>query len=71
VRYTPTLTFELDGVMENAQQIEGLLAIAKEKDAEVAAKAIGAEHAGDVNPYKEDETDDEDGDEPEAGHPAP
>jgi ribosome-binding factor A len=72
VRYTPTLTFELDGVMENAQQIEGLLAIAKEKDAEVAAKAIGAEHAGEANPYKEDEVDEdedsEDGDEPEAGH---
>jgi ribosome-binding factor A len=75
VRYTPTLKFELDGVMENAQQIESLLAIAKEKDAEVAAKAVGAEHAGDANPYKEDEEDEdedsEDGDEPEAGNSTP
>ena len=74
VRYTPTLTFELDGVMENAQQIEGLLALAKEKDAEVAAKAVGAAHAGDANPYKEDddeEDEDEDEDEDDTEQSAP
>ncbi|GAA0970335.1 30S ribosome-binding factor RbfA [Actinocorallia libanotica] len=61
VRHTPSLAFELDGVIENAHHIEELLAKAKEQDAEVAAKAVGARHAGDANPYKaDDEGDDED-----------
>ena len=70
IRHTPSLTFELDGVMENAHHIEELLAKAKEQDAEVAAKAVGARHAGDSNPYKleedEEEQDAEDGDEDES-----
>jgi len=65
VRYTPSLTFELDGVMENAHHIEELLAKAKEQDAEVAAKAVGAQHAGDANPYKADDEDELDEDEDE------
>ncbi|GAA3237834.1 30S ribosome-binding factor RbfA [Actinocorallia longicatena] len=66
IRHTPSLTFELDGVMDNALQIEELLAKAKQADAEVAAKAVGAEHAGDANPYKIDEDDlEEDEDEEE------
>ncbi len=60
IRHTPSLTFELDGVMENAHHIERLLAQAKEQDAEVAAKAVGARHAGDANPYKTDEEAEED-----------
>lgn len=56
IRHTPSLTFELDGVIENAHHIEQLLAKAKEQDAEVAAKAVGARHAGEANPYKSDES---------------
>ncbi|MCD0453620.1 30S ribosome-binding factor RbfA [Actinocorallia sp. API 0066] len=59
IRHTPSLTFVPDEVIENAHHIEQLLAKAKEQDAEVAAKAVGATHAGDANPYKSDEEDDE------------
>jgi ribosome-binding factor A len=69
VRHTPSLTFELDGVMENAHHIEELLARAKEQDAEIAARAAGARPAGDPNPYRlpededrEDDDEDEDDD---------
>ncbi|WP_106398145.1 30S ribosome-binding factor RbfA [Actinocorallia populi] len=63
VRHTPSLVFELDGVMENAHHIEELLAKAKEQDAEVAAKAVGARHAGDANPYKAESDEDEEDEE--------
>lgn len=69
VRHTPSLTFELDEVMENAHQIEELLAKAKENDAAVAAASVGAQHAGDTNPYKIDDEDEEDEDD-EDGEPS-
>lgn len=69
VRHTPSLTFELDEVMENAHQIEELLAKAKENDAAVAAASVGAQHAGDANPYKIDDEDEEDEDD-EDGEPS-
>ncbi|MDX6743410.1 30S ribosome-binding factor RbfA [Actinocorallia sp. A-T 12471] len=63
IRHTPSLTFVPDEVIENAHHIEQLLAKAKEQDAEVAAKAVGAAHAGDANPYKSDEDDELEDDE--------
>jgi len=65
VRHTPSLTFELDGVMENAHHIEELLAKAKEQDAEIAARAVGARPAGDANPYRFPEDGDGEDDEDE------
>ncbi|MEV5571536.1 30S ribosome-binding factor RbfA [Spirillospora sp. NPDC052269] len=62
VRHTPSLTFKLDSLMENAAHIDDLLAKARRSDAEVAAAAAGATHAGDANPYKEDADEDEDDD---------
>lgn len=81
-RLTPTLTFVPDEVPENASHIEGILRTAREKDAEVAASAIGAQYAGEADPYKKDEDDEapahevldgydpveEDPDAEEAGH---
>lgn len=63
MRHTPTLEFVLDAVPENARHIEDLLARARESDAEVAARAAGADYAGDPDPYRHD---DEDDDEPVA-----
>jgi ribosome-binding factor A len=63
VRFTPTLTFVADTIPETAQQIEELLAKARELDAEVARRSAGAQHAGDPDPYRvprEDEDDEED-----------
>jgi ribosome-binding factor A len=61
IRLTPTLEFIADAVPENAAHLEGLLAEAAQRDADVAALAATAEYAGDPDPYKhpEDELDDE------------
>lgn len=52
VRFTPTLTFVLDEVQDNAQHIERLLAEARESDAEVARNAASARPAGEPDPYR-------------------
>ena len=58
MRHTPTLEFILDGVPENARQIEDLLEKAKQSDAEVARRAEAASYAGEEDPYKKREADD-------------
>jgi len=64
VRFTPTLTFVMDRVPEDARRIEELLAKAREADAEVARLAANAQPAGDPDPYRRpDDEDDEDDDE--------
>ena len=62
LRHTPTVEFFLDAVPENAQQIEELLARAREADEAVAAQSAGAQYAGEPDPYKKprDEEADED-----------
>lgn len=52
LRHTPTVEFFLDAVPETAQQIDDLLAKARESDEAVAAQAVGAEFAGEADPYK-------------------
>ena len=59
LRFTPTLTFVLDAVPESARQIDDLLAQARSIDAKVAEQAAGATYAGEADPYKHDEDDDE------------
>lgn len=57
-RLTPTLTFVPDEVPVNAAHIEDLLRKTKERDAEIAAAAEGAEYAAGADAYKtEDEAD--------------
>ncbi|WP_298181429.1 30S ribosome-binding factor RbfA [Saccharomonospora sp.] len=64
VRYTPTLTFVPDQLPQDARHIDELLAKAREADAEVARRATGAKPAGEADPYRVKETDeDEDTDE--------
>jgi ribosome-binding factor A len=55
LRFTPTLTFLLDAVPENARQIDNLLAEARSVDAKVAEQAAGATYAGEADPYKHDD----------------
>jgi ribosome-binding factor A len=63
VRFTPTLTFVPDAVPDEARRMEELLARTRESDAEVARRAVGAQPAGDPDPYRrKDEADDQDGD---------
>ncbi|GMA31780.1 30S ribosome-binding factor RbfA [Litorihabitans aurantiacus] len=52
VKFTPTLTFQLDSTPQTAADIAGALRAAQERDAEVAALAAGATYAGDADPYK-------------------
>ena len=52
LRHSPTIEFFLDAVPETARQIEDLLTKARNLDAAVAAQAAGAEYAGDADPYK-------------------
>ena len=59
LRHSPTLTFVLDNVQDHAKQIDELLAAAREADAEVERLAAGAEYAGDPQPYKLEEPDED------------
>jgi ribosome-binding factor A len=52
VRFTPSLTFVLDAIPDTAKQIEDLLAVAAEADAQVEAVRQGARPAGDPDPYR-------------------
>jgi ribosome-binding factor A len=60
IRLTPTIEFIPDEVPEIAAHLNGLLAEAKARDAEVQAIAKAAKFAGDENPYKEPHVDDKD-----------
>lgn len=53
VKFTPTLTFATDVVPEHAKSIDDLLEKAKVADERVQGRAVGASHAGDVDPYRE------------------
>ncbi|QPK82568.1 30S ribosome-binding factor RbfA [Corynebacterium qintianiae] len=52
VRFTPTISFELDTVPEASARMEELLNRARARDAELARLREGAKPAGDGNPYK-------------------
>jgi ribosome-binding factor A len=60
LRHSPSLTFILDNVLDHAKEIDDLLAAARHRDAEVQRLAAGKKYAGDPDPYKA-EDDDEDG----------
>ncbi|WP_336645249.1 30S ribosome-binding factor RbfA [Microbacterium sp. USHLN186] len=59
VRLVPTLEFIPDALPESAGHIADLLREARERDAEVAKLASSATHAGEADPYRrEDEEED-------------
>ena len=55
VRYTPTLSFEVDTVPEASAHMEELLAKTRARDAELAKLREGAAPAGDTDPYRRDD----------------
>lgn len=55
VRFTPTLSFELDTVPEASAHMEDLLARARARDLELAELKKNAQPAGDAHPYKDDD----------------
>ena len=59
MKFTPTIDFVLDAVPDTAKQIDELLHQARSVDARVAQQAASATYAGDADPYKRDEDDDE------------
>ena len=59
IRLTPTLEFVADAIPENAAHIDDLLRQAAEHDAHVAALARSASYAGEADPYRHDDEDEE------------
>jgi ribosome-binding factor A len=63
LRHSPSLAFVLDNVQDQAKHLDDLLAVARDRDAEVQRLAAGAQYAGDPVPYRvDDEEDDADTD---------
>lgn len=60
VRFTPTLRFELDTVPDATRAMDELLARARARDEQVARVAREAEPAGDADPYRRADEEDED-----------
>jgi ribosome-binding factor A len=60
LRHSPTLTFTLDDVQDHVKQIDDLIVVAQQADAEVQRRAAGAQFAGDPQPYKLEKADDDD-----------
>jgi ribosome-binding factor A len=52
LKHSPTLTFVHDDVQENVKHIDELLAAARESDAKVHELAASASYAGDAQPYR-------------------
>jgi ribosome-binding factor A len=55
MKFTPTISFVLDAVPDNARQIDDLLARAHAIDAQVADQAASSSYAGEPDPYKHDD----------------
>ncbi len=68
LKFTPTLEFVPDMLPESVKRIDDLVASALQADQELARARVGAQWAGDPDPYKkpaedsDDEDDDDDGD---------
>ncbi|MBV9096374.1 MAG: 30S ribosome-binding factor RbfA [Streptosporangiaceae bacterium] len=60
LRHTPSLTFVPDMLPDNAKRIEELVTQARHADAEMARAREGARHAGDPDPYRKPQADEDD-----------
>ena len=59
IKHTPSLKFVVDAIPEASAALEGLLRGMRDADAELAKVREGAEYAGDADPYKRDDEDEE------------
>jgi len=64
LKHTPSLAFIHDALPENARHIEEVLERARHADEQVHHLAEHASFAGDADPYRHDDVDGSDGDEP-------
>ena len=60
LRHSPSLAFSMDHVLDNVKEIDDLLAQARHRDQEVQRLAAGKKYAGDPDPYKVEDDEDED-----------
>lgn len=58
IRLTPSIEFVADALPEGAAHMEQLLAEARKRDEELA-RSRGAQYAGDADPYRRDDEDDD------------
>lgn len=58
-RLTPSLEFIADALPETSAHMEDLLVQAQQRDAQVRAASAGAQYAGEADPYKHDDEDEE------------
>jgi len=63
LKHSPTLTFIHDDVQEQVKHIDELIAVARASDAKVHELAAGATYAGEAQPYRVTEAEDEEYDE--------
>ncbi|WP_184988752.1 30S ribosome-binding factor RbfA [Sphaerisporangium rubeum] len=59
VRHTPTLTFSHDPLPDNARHMDELFAEARARDELIARQAEGAVHAGEADPYRKPDDEDD------------
>lgn len=52
IKHTPTVSFVLDELQENAQHIDEAISRAREQDEQVARLAVNAKPSGDPDPYR-------------------
>jgi ribosome-binding factor A len=65
LRHSPSLAFVLDDVLDHVKQIDDLIAAARESDQRVQELAAGAAYAGEPQPYRVIEDEDDSVEEPE------
>ena len=59
VRFTPSLAFVADAIPDTARHLDDLLVKARQADAEVRSVAVGKTYAGEADPYRKPDEDDE------------
>jgi ribosome-binding factor A len=59
VRFTPVITFVADDIPESARHIDELIASARAADEELAGSAAAAVPAGDADPYRHRDADED------------
>jgi ribosome-binding factor A len=59
IKHTPSLAFVADAIPETARHLDDLLRQAQADDQRVHQQAVAATYAGDADPYRHDEDDDQ------------
>ena len=67
IKFVPTLTFVADHVPDTARDLDEALERVRHADAELARIRVGAQYAGDADPYRRPPEDDDEEDVPDVG----